>query len=39
MTMASPRALGEMLLSLPRETSGIVPIRGKCPVALLWPLP
>lgn len=39
MTVASPMALGERLLSLPHETSGIMPIHGKGPVALLWPLP
>lgn len=39
MTVASPKALGKRLLSLPHETSGITPIHGKCPVALFWPLP
>lgn len=29
----------EGAFSLPQETFGTMPVHGKCPVALLWPLP
>lgn len=35
----SDSALGEGLLGLAHETSGIMPNHGKCVVASLWPLP